>query len=330
MRSFVTGGSGFLGRELIRALVAAGHSVRALARSRRSEEAVRAAGAEPVQGDLDSVAALTEGIRGCDWVFHAAAHTEEWDSDEAFYRVNVTGTDHLLEAAKASGAKRLVLISSESVLADGNPLHQVDESRPYPPKPLRGYPASKGECERHVLAANGPELETVIVRPRYIWGRNDTANLVKFVEALRSGRLKWIDGGHYLTSTCHVANVCEGALLAAEKGRPGEVYFLTDGEPVEFRWLLSEVLKSQGETPPTSSVPKWIASPGASVSEWIWRSFNLKGPPPVTRVAVGLMGQEVTVDDSKARRELGYQGRVSVAEGIAELARLPPVTAKKT
>lgn len=329
MQSFVTGGSGFVGRELIRALVAQGHQVRALARSAKSEAAVRAAGAEPVSGDLDSEAALTEGIRGCQWVFHAAAHTEEWDTEEAFYKVNVTGTDNVLAAAKRAGAKRFVLISSESVLADGKPIIRADETRPLPPDPIRGYPSTKGVCEVHVRAANGPELETVIVRPRYIWGRNDTANLVKFVDGLRTGRLKWVSGGRYLTSTCHVANVCEGAILAAEKGRPGEVYFLTDGEPVEFRWFLSEVLKSQGETPPTASVPRWLAWPAAVIGEAIWSTFRLKGTPMATRVAIGLMGQEVTVDDAKARRELGYVGKVSVAEGLAELARLPPVAPAK-
>lgn len=322
MRCFVTGGSGFVGRELIRALVAAGHGVRAIARSEKSEAAVRAAGAESVRGDLDDVAALQKGMQGCDWIFHSAAHTEEWDTDEAFWRVNVVGTDNVMAAGKAAGVKRFVLISSEAVLADGSALVDVDETRPLPEKALPGYPFSKGECERRVRAANQPGVfETVIVRPRYIWGRGDTSVLAKFVVAVKNGRFKWIGGGRYPTTTTHVANVCEGVLLAAEKGKPGETYFITDGKPVEFRWFLTELLKTQGITIPDSSVPLGMAKLGAAVSEGIWRTFGVKSTPPVTRVTVALMGQHCTINDAKARRELGYQGKVTHAEGLAELAK---------
>src|SRR5689334_16050243 len=130
MRTFVTGGSGFLGRELIRSLVAKGHSVRALARSEKSETAVKDCGAEPVKGDLDTVEAMQRGMEGCDWVFHSAAHTEEWDTDEAFWRSNVVGTDNVMAAARGARVRRFVLISSEAVLADGNPLVDVDETTP--------------------------------------------------------------------------------------------------------------------------------------------------------------------------------------------------------
>src|SRR4051812_1615852 len=113
MRSFVTGGSGFLGRELIRALVGKGHEVRAIARSGKSAAAVKAAGAEPVSGDLDSVEALQRGMEGCTFIFHAAAHTEEWDTEEAFFKVNVTGTENVMAAGRGARVRRFVLISSE-------------------------------------------------------------------------------------------------------------------------------------------------------------------------------------------------------------------------
>jgi nucleoside-diphosphate-sugar epimerase len=327
LKTFVTGGSGFLGRELIGALVGGGHSVRALARSEKSAAAVQAAGAEPVLGDLDSVDALRAGMQGCDWVFHAAAHAEEWDSDEVFHRINVVGTDHVLEAARAAQVRRVVHISSESAIADGRPMVRFDETRPYPANPLRGYPATKGEAERRVRAANGAGLETVVVRPRLIWGRGDTSVLVKFLDGVDTGRMKWVGQGRYLTSTCHVANVCEGALLAAERGKPGEVYFLTDGEPVEFRGFLTSLVESQGRKAEFGSVPYGVARAAAAVGEAVWRALKVKTPPPATKIAVGLMGHEMTVVDEKARRELGYAGKVTVADGLAELARLPPVKA---
>ena len=325
MKSFVTGGSGFLGRELIRALRAAGDDVVALARSERSAAKVEELGATPAPGDLDDIDALSSGMHGVDRVFHAAAHTEEWDSDENFHRVNVTGTENVLAAARTAGVRRLVHVSTEAVLADGKPIVRADERVPVPEGVLPGYPKTKALAEERVRAACTERLATVIIRPRFIWGRGDTAVLAKFVEGVHSGRLAWIDRGEYLTSTCHVANVCEGALAAAERGAPGETYFLTDGEPLEFRWFLVSLLRTQGLEAPERSVPHWLAAATARVAEPTWRKLRLKGTPIATRAAIALMGHEVTVVDAKARRDIGYAGKLSVDEGLAELARLPPV-----
>src|SRR5437763_2396961 len=103
-----------------------------------------------------------------------------------------------------------------------------------------------GLAEAAVLAANGEGLETVVVRPRLIWGDGDTSVLPDIVAAVKRGRFVWLGGGRYLTSTCHVDNVVEGALLAAERGKPGEIYFLTEGATVEFRNLMTRLLHTPG------------------------------------------------------------------------------------
>lgn len=318
---FVTGGSGFVGRELIARLCADGFAVRALARSDAAASTVRKAGAEPVFGDLDDVAAMTEGMRGASVVFHAAAKVEQFGEREEFLRINVRGTEHVLEVARAEKVPRVVHVSTEAVLCGGPPIVRADETWPLASKPEGLYPETKGLAEQRVLAANRDGLETVIIRPRFIWGRGDTTLLPQLVAAARSGQLRWFDGGHYLTSTCHVRNVCEGALLAAERGRAGEVYFLTDGEPVEFRDFVSKLLETQGISPPTGTVPRKLAYRMATLLEVAWRLLRLRGQPPMTRTVVRLIGEEVTVVDSKARRELGYTGHVTIEQGIAELRK---------
>lgn len=321
MRAFLTGGSGFMGRYLIAALRARGDSVRALARSATSLETVRAAGAEPVKGDLDDPEAMKAGMAGCDVVFHAAAHTVEWGPLEDFLRINVEGTQRVLDAARAAGVRRVVHIGTEAALLDGPPLVNVDESRPLPERAIGQYASTKNLAERRVLAASGQGLETVVVRPRLIWGVGDTNLVPKLVEAVKTGRWMWIGGGTALTSTCHVKNACHGALLAAEKGRSGEVYFVTDGAPVDYRSFLSALIRSGGVVPGERKLPLWAAKLGAAASEAAWRWMRLKGAPPVTRTAVLLMGQEVTVSDAKARRELGYAPIVSREEGLRELSQ---------
>src|SRR5262249_46121152 len=157
-------------------------------------------------------------------VFHAAAKVEEWGDPEDFHRVTVGGTEAALAAARAAGVKRFVHVSSEAVLVGGGPIIDVDETRPRPSRNLGPYPPTKALPEERLVAANGAALKTVIVRPRFIWGRGDTAVLPKLVDAVKSGRFMWIAGGRYRTSTCHVANVVEGMLLAAERGGGGEIY----------------------------------------------------------------------------------------------------------
>jgi nucleoside-diphosphate-sugar epimerase len=256
---------------------------------------------------------MTAAMRGCDTVFHAAAHVEQHGPLATFMAINVGGTENALAAARASGVKRFVHIGTEAVLADGKPIVRADETVPRAYRPAGPYPFTKGLAESAVLEGNGEGLETVVVRPRFIWGKGDTSLLPQIVEAVKRGRFGWLGGGRYLTSTCHVDNVVEGALLAAERGRPAEIYFLTDGAPVEFRDFMTRLLATQGvDASRVRDVPIWLARLVAVATGWMKQ-------PPVTKTALALVGHEVTVDDAKARRELGYQAKTTIEAGLAAM-----------
>lgn len=319
-RAFVTGGSGFIGGHLIRALRAGGTSVVALVRSPAAGEKLAGEGISQVDGDITDGKALAAGMAGADVAFHLAAKVGDWGDESEYARVNVRGTAAVLEAARASSVRRLIHVSTEAVLLDGSPLVDVDESHPYPPRPLGVYGRTKGQAERLVLAANGPDIETVVVRPRFVWGTPDATLTRELAAAVRTGRFRWIGDGSQLTSTAHIANVVHGMQLAAARGRPGEVYFLTDGPPVPLRTIVTALLASVGLEPGNRSIPLGLAKASAAVVEPLWRAFRLSGPPPVTRTAVAVLGQRCTVHDSKARRELGYAPVVSFDEGLARLS----------
>lgn len=317
-RVFVTGGSGFVGRAVLGELRDRGVPAVALARSDGAASTCAGLGAEVVRGDLDDRAALLAGIRGCDVVIHVAAHVQEWGPIEDFRRINVEGTARVLAAANEAGARRAVHMSTEAVVCGGQPVRMVDETYPYAKQPWSMYAATKAEAERVALSVVGP-LEVVVVRPRLIWGKGDTSLMPQIAAAVRSGRFRWIGDGRQATSTCHVRNVVEGTLLAAERGRPREIYYLTDGPPVELKWFLRELLATQGLDPGDRRVPLPVARVAAAASEGLWRLLGRTSPPPVSRGALAAFGTEVTVDDRKARRELGYVGKVSLADGLAEL-----------
>jgi nucleoside-diphosphate-sugar epimerase len=317
---FVTGGSGFIGGTLVRRLVGEGREVRALARSEGSAEKVRAQGAEPVRGDLDDPAAIRAGADGCALAFHAAAAVLEWGPREEFVRGNVTGTENVLAGCAEAGVRRLVHVGTEAALMVGQPLVQVDETAPLRPDSKAHYPATKAMAEQRVRAANDDGFETVVVRPRLVWGPGDTTILPGLADAVEQGRFAWIGGGRHLTETTHVDNVVEGLVLGAERGRPGEAYFVTDGEPIEFRDFVTRLLATRGITPGKRNTPPALARAAAPAMEGLWRLLRRRGAPPVTRMAVWLSSLECTIDISKARTELGYEPVIGREEGLAALA----------
>ena len=289
----------------------------ALARSERAAARVRELGAEPAMGDLGDRDAMRAGAEGCEFAFHAAAKVEDWGDPADFERLNVRGTQNVIDACRDAGVRRLVHVGTEAALMVGQPLINVDESAPLRPDSAALYSSSKAKAEQLVRDADG--LETVVVRPRFVWGRGDTSLLPTIIEMVTSGRFRWIGGGGQLSATTHIDNTVEGLWLAATKAPAGGVYFVTDGEPAVFREFLTELLATQGVTVPDKSVPAGVASVAAAASERIWRLLKRPGPPPLTRFAVWVSSQECTIDISRAERELGYRPVISRETGLAEL-----------
>lgn len=318
--AFVTGGSGFVGGHLVRRLCADGWTVRALTRSDAAARRVADLGATPVAGELTSVADVRAAAAGAEVAFHVAAAVGEWGPRAEFVRTNVDGTRAVVEGCRTAGVARLVHVSTEAVLMAGRPLVDVDETAPTQPRSPVPYVATKARAEEIVRAASTNGFATVVVRPRLVWGPGDTTILPEVVAAVRAGRFAWIGGGRHPTSTTHVRNAVEGLLVAAERGLPGEVYFVTDGPPVVFRDFVTRLVATAGVEVPDRSVPAGLAAAAALVAERVWSATRRPGPPPLTRLRFWLSAHECTIDIAKARRELGYAPVVDREGGLRELA----------
>ncbi|MCW0234762.1 MAG: NAD-dependent epimerase/dehydratase family protein [Ferrovibrio sp.] len=322
--AFVTGGSGFVGSRLITLLVSRGWQVKALARSRAAIEAVQRVGAMSIYGDLTDARALRSGLEGCEVVFHVAAHFKLWGPRAVFDQVNVEGTRALVEAAMAtSGLRRVIGVSAAAVvMGDPEPMLEVDESLPLQTRDFAPYSSSKAEGERLLLAANSrrPGFETIAIRPPFIWGP-DMPTLDHMVETVRAGRFQWVGGGGQAMSTCHVDNLCEALLLAVDRGRGGEAYFVSDGENGTLKNVISALLATRDIVPKARAVPFRLAWMMAGVMGAAWRMLGRSGEPPITRQMLRLIGKPFTISIAKARADLGYVPRVSFAEGIAIMGR---------
>ncbi|MEA2479906.1 MAG: hypothetical protein QOJ07_1828 [Thermoleophilaceae bacterium] len=318
-RAFVTGGSGFIGGRLVARLAREGIGVRALARSASSAAKVEALGAEPVRGDLDDEDAMRGGSEGCRYFFHSAAALEDWGDPAYFERINVDGTARALSAARAAGVKRFVHVGTEAALLAGDPLIQADESAPLRPDSKSLYPSTKARAEQAVRGASSDGFETVVIRPRFVWGVGDATVLPSIAGAVKSGKFAFVGGGRHLTETTHVDNVIEGLVLGADKGRAGAAYFVHDGSPVVFREFVGDLLATQGIEAPDRSIPRLLAGALAVGGETAWRLLPLPGQPPLTRMAYWVSALECTLDISAARRDLGYEPVKTRAQGLDEL-----------
>lgn len=215
----------------------------------------------------------------------------------------------------------MIHVSTEAAVMAGQPLVNVNEQAPLRPDSRSPYCATKAVAEREVLQASGEGMETVVVRPRLIWGPGDTTLLPALLRSIHNGRFWWVGQGRHRTSTTHVENVVEGLMLAALVGRAGRAYFITDGDPVVFRDFIERLVATEGVEAPDRSIPPRLARAMAATAEGLWSILPLKGAPPLTRTAVWLSSLELTIDISRARAELGYHPIKTVSEGLAELRR---------
>lgn len=321
MKIFITGASGFVGGACATHFLQKGWTVLAMSRSPAADRTIEQLGALPVRCTLGAVS--PDVIRGCSCVVHAAAYVEEWGPYEAFYRANVEGTAQLVVAAREAGVHLFLHVSTEAVLFNGSDLWNVDEEHPYPDNNASFfYSHTKLLAEKLVVQSNEVGgMETVVVRPRLIWGSGDKTILPVLAEMVRSGRFMWIGGGHFQTSTTHIANLVYGMDLALENGAGGNIYFVTDREVVEMRSFLTQLMQTAGvDSTKCRSIPKWLARRAADVAEGIWRLFRLPSQPPITRFAAYMMSIHCTINDQKACSELGYAPIISVAEGLQQLA----------
>ncbi|WP_211664512.1 NAD-dependent epimerase/dehydratase family protein [Lysobacter enzymogenes] len=320
-RVFLTGGSGFLGGVLIQRLRADGVEVVALARSAGSAAAVEALGAQACRAGLGDTATIAAAMRGCDTVFHVAAHFTEWDTYAAFHQANVAGTESMLQAAREAAVPVFVAAGAAGVvMGRPEPMLGIREDRPLRFPRWAPYTASKAVAEQRVRQADGDGFRTVVVRPPMIWGAG-MPMLDEMLPLVEAGRFALPGDGQHLISTAHVRNVAHALVLAARHGRGGEAYFVSDGDDIAFARMVADLLAVRGLAPVERTAPFALAWAAASAMELVWRTLRLRSKQPLTRQMLRMIGQAFTLDDAKARSELGYAPIVRRSEGLEEMHR---------
>ena len=313
----VTGATGFLGKYVVEELVEHGYQVRAFGRNSKVGRSLENSSVSFFQGDLTKADDVLEACKGMDLVVHAGALSTVWGPWEDFYQANVLGTKYVLEACRQTGIQRLVYVSSPSIYAAPKDQLAIKESDAPEENNLNNYIRSKLASEQ--LFKDYADVPSIILRPRGLFGIGDTSILPRVINLSQKLGIPLIGDGRQLMDMTCVENVAMAIRLALEAPEAkSEVYNITNGESRAFRDLLEESLKGLGYPIKYRKIPASLLSGIASSLEFIYKTLNLKGEPPLTRYTYYLLRYSQTLDISKAERELGYHPKISISEGIEQ------------
>ena len=317
----VTGGGGFLGKAIVKKLVKKNLSVTSFSRNFYPD--LEEMDVLQIQGDLADKKAVVKAFRDIDVVFHVAAKSAETcGSFEDFFKVNVTGTRNVINACLENKIKQLIYTSSPSVVFDENDMENIDESVPYPRNYLAPYPETKAMAEKLVRSAAKKDLATIILRPHLIWGPEDNHLLPTLIK--KGKRLKRVGQKEYLIDTIYIDNAADAHILASEKlfeksSLSGNIYFISQDEPVPIWKFINALFDAAGLPPMKGQVSEKTLYMVGAIFEFVYKIFNIKGEPLITKLAAKELATSHWFNISRAKKDLGYYPKVSTQEGLKRL-----------
>ena len=315
MRVLVTGATGLIGAGVARAVAARGDDVTVLQRRPSG------LGLTEVLADIADADAVTTAMPGHDAVIHLAARVGVTGTWADFETVNVRGTANLLAAARAADVSRFVHVSSPSVAHSGRSLVGAPAMPADPDHARSHYSRSKGIAERLALAADGPDLDVVAVRPHLVWGPGDRQLVGRIVDRARRGRLARIGSGAALIDTTYIDNSIDAIVAALDRAPAvhGEAFVVSNGEPRTVAELINRICAAAGVPGPRVAVPSALARLGGAGTEAIWRITGRSDEPPITRFLAEQLATAHWFDQRRTREALLWSPAVSLDEGFDRL-----------
>lgn len=318
MRVLVTGGTGFTGSHLVRRLLNMGHQVRVLDNQPGLfHDELKRLGADITIGSVTDRPLVRRLTDGCEIVQHMAAAFREVNRPKSVYwNVNVEGTRIVCQAAVEAGVRRVVYCSTQGV--HGNVDHPPgDEDTPIEPEDYYQYTKYQGEVVVNQFVDQG--LEAVTLRPMAIFGPGDPARFLMIYRRVAKGRFIMAGPGQALYHPLYIDNLVDAFLLAQDaEGVLGRAYLIGDEEFVTIKDLVLRIAKAMGVEVRIVHVPFWPVYAVSALCELVYKA--LPGEPPLFRRRADWFRQNRAFKIDRARRELGYDPKVSVDEGLRRTA----------
>jgi nucleoside-diphosphate-sugar epimerase len=319
-RYLITGATGFVGGHVAEACKARGIAVSTVARSSSDTALLDSLGATVYRGDLTDARVVQQALEGVEAVVHCAAKVGDWGPVEEYRAVNVEGLRNLLEACKGRQLRRFVHMSSLGVY-EARHHHGTDETEPLPDRHVDGYTQTKVESERLALAYQREHgIPVVVLRPGFVYGPRDRTVLPRIIKRLQQGQIHYLGGGGRALNTIYVHNLVDAVFLALEKpDGVGQVYNLTDGEPVSKQRFFEAFADGLGLPHPHQRLPLWLARLAVRCLRLQARWATRRGKMPwMSQAQYKFLLLNLDFSIEKARRELGYRPGFSFDQGIQE------------
>jgi nucleoside-diphosphate-sugar epimerase len=318
-RYLITGATGFVGSHVAEAFVERGWPVSAIVRPTSDTSFLKQLGVTLQTGELNDPKLVAEALNDIDVVVHAAAKVGDWGPVEEYRAANVDTLRMMLDACKGLALSRFIHVSSLGVY-EGRHHHGSDESVPLPRKHADGYTQSKVESEQLALKYYQDfGVPVVVLRPGFVYGPRDRTTMPRIIDNLRNHQIRYPGGGQGAMNTIFVRNFVQAVFLVLENAEAvGQVYNLTDGEFISKRRFIESIADALGLDRPTGAPPLWLAKVVTWFSEKRARMRGAREAPRFTFAKLKFMGYNLDFSIEKARRELGYQPRVSFHDGMGE------------
>lgn len=313
----VTGAGGFIGRHLLKALAERGARIKAF--DLPGVPAVKEKGTEWVESDLSNEAEVRGHLADAEVVFHLAFPVSDWEAEEKF-QAALKLSDLICRIAEQK-SQRLVVTTSVVVYGDNIGKGPIDETTPYG-KAHGFYTEYKQKQEQNALGHfHRAGLDVRIVRPANVYGAGSKPWVVEVVKVLRQGLPTLIGDGKGRAGLIHVANLVDILLRVAEKDDArGEIYLASDDNHVAWHTYFSDLARVARTNPP-SSIPRFASDLLAMAGETAWKTFGIKGRPPLTRQALMLVGADNDFHNNKVKEKLGFEPVISYTQAIHEIEK---------
>jgi nucleoside-diphosphate-sugar epimerase len=317
MNILVTGATGCLGGVTARRLAAAGHAVTGTGRDRAKGTDLSADGVRFVPADLADRPTMETLAARHAVIIHAGGLSSAWGRREDFMRANVGPTRTLIQVARDAGS-RFIFISSPSIYFDFTNRYAIDSDAAPAARPVNAYAESKLVAEGLVRDASQFGLDAAIIRPRAIFGANDTALMPRLLRAAARGRIPLIDGGRALLDMTYVDNVADALIAASLHPAPlrGRAYNISNGEPIAVADLMRAVVDGLGLKVRFMPIGFPLAYAAAAAMEAAANLRPSRPEPVLTRYTAGVLGKSQTLSIDRAKSELGWAPRVRLWDGI--------------
>ncbi len=317
----VTGASGFIGAHLARRLIGTGASLTLTGRNRAALKEF-SGHARCLALDL-AVDSLDDLLAGADAVVHCAARSSPWGRREDFQRDNVIATRRLVEASTRAGVHRFVHLSSPSIYFQFGDRRNLTESFNAPAKWITPYAESKWLGEELLRAPQASSLQSIILRPRAVFGPGDSAIFPRIVRLAQRGWFPLFNGGSAQIDLSCVDNVIDAiqASLNAPDSACGRAYNICNAQPQRVVELLAKVFAALEMSVRFRDIPRPVALLFASALEKTCRMLPGYPEPPLTPYSVGVLAYDQTLDITAAATHLGFAPKKSIDQGIAEFAQ---------